>query len=181
MNDDDLMTAVREEFAPVRMDVAADTIMARGRAARRLRRSRVAAGVLAVGLGAGLGIPALMSGNATGGATLAAWTVARQTDGSVTVTIREMRNLPALQAKLAADGARLPRSGAGLLPRHPSGEDPRGRHGARRCHRGRRDWCAGLARAAGLVHLDGARQCRLRVLMRPVRIIAARLDLVRAP
>jgi hypothetical protein len=38
---------------------------------------------------------------------LAAWTVARQTDGSVTVTIREMRNLPALQAKLAADGARV--------------------------------------------------------------------------
>ena len=107
MNDDDLMTAVREEFAPVRMDVAADTIMARGRAARRLRRSRVAAGVLAVGLGAGLGIPALTSGNAAGGATLAAWTVARQTDGSVTVTIREMRNLPALQAKLAADGARV--------------------------------------------------------------------------
>ena len=107
MNDNDLMTAVREEFAPVRMGVAADTIMARGRAQRRLRRSRVAAGVLAVGLGAGLGIPALMSGNATGGATLAAWTVARQTDGSVTVTIREMRNLPALQAKLAADGARV--------------------------------------------------------------------------
>jgi hypothetical protein len=112
MNDDDLMTTVREEFAPIHMDVAAATIMARGRATRRLRRSQIAAGVLAVGLGAGLGVPALTSekagGNAAAGATtLAAWTVTRQANGSVTITIREMRDLPALDAKLAAAGAQV--------------------------------------------------------------------------
>lgn len=61
MNDDDLMTAVRAEFAPVRMTVASDTIMARGRGMRRLQHSRIAASALAVALGAGLGIPALTS------------------------------------------------------------------------------------------------------------------------
>lgn len=109
--DDVLMTTAREEFAPIHLDVAAETIMARGRATRRLRRSRLAAGVLAIGLAAGLGIPALTSdnpaGNAAGGATLAAWTVTRQADGSVTITIREMRDLPALDAKLAADGTEV--------------------------------------------------------------------------
>jgi hypothetical protein len=125
MNDNDLMTAVRAEFAPVRMNVAADTIMARGRAARRLRHSRVAAGALAVAFGAGLGIPALTSGGGTGGAALTAWTVSRQTDGSVTVTIREMQDLPALQAKLADDGARVVIGHGAMTP--PPGAWPRQR------------------------------------------------------
>lgn len=116
MNDDELMTAVRADFAPVRMSVPADEIMARGSAARRLRHGQVAAGALAVALGVGLGVPALTSGGtapgtASGGtasgATLTAWTVARQPDGAINVTIRELQDLPALQAKLTEDGARV--------------------------------------------------------------------------
>ena len=97
MNDDDLMTAVRAEFAPVRMTVAADTIMARGRGMRRLRRGRIAAGALAVALGAGLGIPALTSAGTSNRVTLTAWTVDKQPDGAIKVTIRDLRDLPALQ------------------------------------------------------------------------------------
>ena len=132
MSEEDLMTAVREEFEPVRMDVGVDAIMAKGRATRRFRRGGVAAGALAVALGVGLGVPALSSGGAatggaangttasgatvrgtTAGGTTAggiertAWTVAKQTNGSIHVTIREMQNLPALNARLAADGARV--------------------------------------------------------------------------
>jgi hypothetical protein len=127
MSEEDLMTAVRAEFEPVRMDISADAIMSKGRATRRLRRGGVAAGALAVALGAGLGVPALTSGGAaTGGAAsgttasgapvsgttaggieLTAWTVAEQTNGSINVTIREMQDLPALNARLAADGARV--------------------------------------------------------------------------
>jgi hypothetical protein len=117
MSEEDLMTAVREEFEPVRMDVSVDAIMAKGRATRRFRRGGVAAGALAIALGVGLGVPALSSGGAASGTTaggttaggieLTAWTVAKQTNGSIHVTIREMRNLPALNARLAADGARV--------------------------------------------------------------------------
>jgi hypothetical protein len=117
MSEEDLMTAVREEFEPVRMDVSVDAIMAKGRATRRFRRGGVAAGALAVALGVGLGVPALTSGGAASGTTaggataggieLTAWTVAKQTNGSIHVTIREMQNLPALNARLAADGARV--------------------------------------------------------------------------
>ena len=46
-------------------------------------------------------------GTTAGGIELTAWTVANQTNGSIHVTIREMRNLPALNARLAADGARV--------------------------------------------------------------------------
>ncbi len=129
MNDDELMTAIRADFAPVRMGVATDTIMARGRAARRLRHGQVAAAALTVALGAGLGIPALTSGGtagdtASGGTasqvTLTAWTVDKQPDGAINVTIRDLRDLPALQAKLTADGARVA-VGIGSLTPAPDG------------------------------------------------------------
>ena len=128
-NDDELMTAVRADFAPVRMSVATDAIMARGRAARRLRRGQVAAGALAVALGAGLGIPALTSGGtasetASGGTasqvTLTAWTVDKQPDGAINVTIRDLQNLSALQAKLVADGAPVA-VGIGAITLAPGG------------------------------------------------------------
>jgi hypothetical protein len=113
MNDDDLLTAVRGRFDSVRMDTPAAAIMARGRALRRHRSSgRLAAGALAVSLGAGLAVPVLTAGApgpaGTGGsphhATLAAWTVQEHPDGSIAVTIRRPENLGALRLKLAKLG-----------------------------------------------------------------------------
>ena len=120
MNDDDLITTVRERFAPVRMHVPAKTLMARGTARRRRRHGgQFAAGALAVALGAGLGVPALTtsSGNTAGAqhATLAAWTVDRKPGGAIAVTIRKLRDLPALQRELASDGARITISADTLL------------------------------------------------------------------
>lgn len=109
MNDDDLMTAVRDRFAAIRMDTPAEKIMARGSSLRR-RGGRLAAGAaraLAVSLGAGLSVPALTAGTAAPArhATLAAWTVREHHDGSIGVTVRRPQNLPALQLRLAKLGA----------------------------------------------------------------------------
>jgi hypothetical protein len=117
---DDLMTAVRESFAPVRMDTPPATIMGRGRAMRRRRHGgAVAAGALAVALGAGLAVPALTTASGSAGgagkATLTAWTVDRKPGGSIAVTIRELRDLPALQRELASYGARITISADKLL------------------------------------------------------------------
>lgn len=126
MNDDDLLTVVREEFSPVRMTIPADTIMARGSARRRVRRGQIGAAALAVALGAGLGVPALAAGGgtasppATSRTVLTAWTVAKQPDGAINVTVRELLDLPALQAKLKEDGARVA-VGIGKIILEPSG------------------------------------------------------------
>lgn len=121
ITDDELMTAIRADFAPVRMSVATDKIIARGRAGRRLRRGQVAAGTLVVALGAGLGIPALTSGGTANRVTLTAWTVDKQPDGVIKVTIRDLRDLPGLQAKLTADGARVAVGIGSLTPAPSSG------------------------------------------------------------
>ena len=47
---------------------------------------------------------ALTSGVSAGNARLAAWTVARQSDGAVAVTIRQLQDVPGLQQQLNADG-----------------------------------------------------------------------------
>lgn len=108
MNDDDLMTAVRDRFGGVRMEIPAQQIMARGTSLRRRRSGgRLAAGALAISLGAGLSVPALTAGPSTAAqrATLAAWTVDKHPDGSIAVTIRRPQNLAALQNRLAQLGA----------------------------------------------------------------------------
>jgi hypothetical protein len=121
MNDHDVLTTVRDGFAPVQMTIPADDIMTRGGSLRR-RRHRgqfVAGGALALALGAGLGVSALSAGSpADQQATLAAWTVQRNPDGAITVTIRELRDLPALQARLALDGAPVTISDSSLTLPH---------------------------------------------------------------
>jgi|SRR5581483_1430182 len=109
MDDNELMTAVRERFVPVRMRTSAETIAARGRRLRHRRRGALAGGTLAVALAAGLAVPALTAGTAASPehATLAAWTVDHRSDGAVAVTIRELRDLPALQRAINAAGARV--------------------------------------------------------------------------
>jgi hypothetical protein len=109
MDDNELMTAVRERFDPVRMRIPAETITARGRSLQFRRRGALAGGALAIALGAGLAVPALTAGTAGSAehATLAAWTVDHRSDGAIAVTIRELRDLPALQRAINTAGARV--------------------------------------------------------------------------
>jgi hypothetical protein len=124
VNDHDLLAAVKEDFAAVRMDVPAEMILAGGSSRRRRRRRAQGLAMAAVfAAGLGLGVSALTSrasvpgapaehptaqrpGHAehTGDATLAAWTVVRQPDGAVAVTIHDLRNIAGLQQRLNAAG-----------------------------------------------------------------------------
>jgi hypothetical protein len=130
MNDDQLMTAVRDSFAEVRLNVPVEETARRGRVLRgRGRAYRVAgvAGVAAVaGLTAvavtGLGratvhVPVLFpvsprpvviasasTGAGAGRTTLDAWTVAKGPGGAIDVTIRQLLDVAGLQAALRADG-----------------------------------------------------------------------------
>ncbi len=108
MNDNDLITAVRESFADVRTTTAVEQIISRGRAVRARRRIPRLAGALAVAGGAALAATMLLPGSHQGGGQpgvqLAAWTVTRQADGTIRVTIRELRDPAGLQSRLRADG-----------------------------------------------------------------------------
>jgi hypothetical protein len=113
MDDKDLLDAVREDFAGVRMNTAAEAVMADGGSLRRRRnRHRVyGAGVTALAAVAAIGGVALASGasgtsgtSGTSHAQLTAWTVQKQTDGTIDVTIHDLLDLAGLQQKLNADG-----------------------------------------------------------------------------
>jgi hypothetical protein len=105
MNDDGLMTAVKDSFAGVHLDIPAEQIAGRGRALRARRRlPGLAAGALAVAGAMVLAVTALLPVARHPGPRLAAWTVAKRADGTIQVTIREMRDPAGLQRKLRADG-----------------------------------------------------------------------------
>jgi hypothetical protein len=105
MNDDELITTVQQSVANVHMTVPAEQITSRGRALRRRRRLPALAGAAAtagatIGLTAGALLPA--SGPAT--TALAAWTVTKAHNGTVTITVRQFRDPAGLQRALRADG-----------------------------------------------------------------------------
>jgi hypothetical protein len=107
MNDDELTTAVKSSFEDVRMNIPTEQIVIRSRAIRARRwvpgMAAVAAGVAAAAFAAS----ALLPGHPASpqpGIQLTAWTVVEQTDGTVNVTIRELRDPAGLQRKLRADG-----------------------------------------------------------------------------
>ena len=109
MNDDELMTTVRESFTAVRSGTPVEQIVSRGRAVRGRRRIPGAAAVLAVAAGVAVAVTTLVPGGShpaghQARAQLAAWTVVKQADGSVAVTIRELHDPAALQSRLRADG-----------------------------------------------------------------------------
>lgn len=110
MNDHELITMVLEQRGSVPMDTPVEEIVRRGRTVRVRRRIRSLAAALALTAGAAVavGVLAAPGRQATGQprAQLAAWTVTKQADGDVRVTIRELLNPdPAgLQAALRADG-----------------------------------------------------------------------------
>jgi hypothetical protein len=108
MNDNELITVVRESFTGVHASTPVEQIASRGRAVRARRRIPALAGALAVVAAAVLAVNTLVPGSRQASpqstAQLAAWTVTRQADGSIRVTIRELRNPDGLQSKLRADG-----------------------------------------------------------------------------
>jgi hypothetical protein len=109
MTDDDLITLVHEQRSNVHMDTPVEQIAGRGRALRARRRlPGVAAGALAVAAAAVLAVTALQpTGHQTGPQPpihLTAWTVTKQTDGTITVTVRQLRDPHGLQRTLRADG-----------------------------------------------------------------------------
>jgi hypothetical protein len=116
MNDSELTTALRESVSGVHSSTPVDQIASRGRAMRARQRMPVAAGGLAVVAGGALAVTALVpSGHPTPAAAakpgsvpsvvqLAAWTVAKQPNGQIDVTIRQLQDPARLEATLRADG-----------------------------------------------------------------------------
>jgi hypothetical protein len=105
----ELITVVRESFTGVHTATPVEQIVSRSRAVRARRRVTGLAGVVALAAGAALAVTTLLSGGHQASprppaAQLAAWTVTRQADGSIRVTIRELRNPAGLQSKLREDG-----------------------------------------------------------------------------
>ena len=104
MNDDELITAVREPFTAVHSTTPVEQIVSRSRAIRAQRRMPGVAAALAVAAGTALAVTALLPSGHQPAAQLAAWTVAKQADGNIRVTIHELRDPAALQRTLRADG-----------------------------------------------------------------------------
>jgi hypothetical protein len=99
---------VRDSFTGVHATTPVDQIVSRGRAVRARRRIPALAGALTVAAVAALAVTSLGSGTGQTShqptAQLAAWTVTKQADGNIRVTIRELRNPAGLESKLRADG-----------------------------------------------------------------------------
>ena len=110
MNDDELITILREQRDKVPMSTPVEQIISRGRAVRARRRVPAVAGALGAAAAVAFAVTAALPAShpashpASGPAQLAAWTVARQADGSIRVTIRELRDPAGLQHTLRADG-----------------------------------------------------------------------------
>ena len=104
MNDDELITAVKESVTGVHMNIPAEQIESRSRQIRARRRIPIMAGALAVAAAAALAVTTLLPGSHQPSVHLTAWTVAEQTGGNISVTIRELHNPAGLQRKLRADG-----------------------------------------------------------------------------
>lgn len=108
MNDNELIAVVREQRNKVQMTTPVEQIINRGYAVRARRRIPGLAGVLAVVAAAAFAVIALLPASHPAshqpGVQLAAWTVVKQADGTVSVTIRELRDPAGLQSRLRADG-----------------------------------------------------------------------------
>ncbi len=116
MNDDQLLATLREPFAEVGLAAPLDQVTRRGRQIRGRRRLLPgAAAAAAVVAGAAVAVTALApASHPASAAQLAAWTVTRHDDGTITITIRELRDPAGLQARLRADG--VPASVSFSLP-----------------------------------------------------------------
>jgi hypothetical protein len=116
MNDDELITVLREQRGKVVMTTPVEQIISRGRSVRVRRRvPGVAAAVGAVAAAVAVGVafpashpavrpPAASESASPPSVRLAAWTVTRQAGGSIKVTFRQATDPAGLQQTLRADG-----------------------------------------------------------------------------
>jgi hypothetical protein len=107
MNHSQLLTAVRESFTDVHSATPVEQIIGRGRAVRARRRIPVAAGALAGAAGAAAVLTTVLPAGPAAlqpPARLAAWTVVKQANGDIEVTISQLRDPAGLQGTLNADG-----------------------------------------------------------------------------
>jgi hypothetical protein len=109
MNDDELITAIRQQRGSVRMATPVEQIISRGHVVRSRRRLPGLAAGLAVTTAATAAVAVLpwAASHHDGhrpSVQLAAWTVVRRPDGVISVTIRQLRNPAGLQRRLRADG-----------------------------------------------------------------------------
>jgi len=119
MNDDDVITVVREQRDKVHSHTPVEQVISRGRVVRRRRRVYGVAGALAVVAASAVAVSVLAGPShqqpRPPAVRLAAWTVTTEPDGIVAVTIRDLRDPAGLQRALQAHG--VPAS----IRFHPSG------------------------------------------------------------
>jgi hypothetical protein len=108
MNDDELIIAVRDAFTGVHSSTPVEQILSRSRRVRFRWQISGLAGVLAAAAAAAVAVilllPASQQTTRPPSTQLAAWAIARQTDGSISVTIFEPRDQADLQSRLRAVG-----------------------------------------------------------------------------
>jgi hypothetical protein len=115
MNDDELAAAVQESVRGAHLNIPAEQIVHRSRVIRARRIPALAGGLTAAAAAAaaavlvltsGPGIVAAQQGTAGQARTVvtAAWTVREDSDGTVTITLRQYANPAGLQRTLRADG-----------------------------------------------------------------------------
>jgi hypothetical protein len=103
MNDNELITTLRESFTGVRATTPVEQIVRRSHRVRARRRIPGLAGALVVAGAATLGVIAVLPASRQPTAQLAAWTVVKRADGTVYVTINELRDPAGLQRTLRTD------------------------------------------------------------------------------
>jgi hypothetical protein len=101
MNDDELMTAVREPLADVHLTTPLDEITRRGKTLRNRRRLRGVTGVTAVAGAIAVAAALLVPG---GTSTPPPWTVTKVSDDTIKVTINDLKDPEGLEQELRADG-----------------------------------------------------------------------------
>jgi hypothetical protein len=111
----DSLTTAKDSLVGVHMNTPLDAIVRNGRARRSRHRLTGLTGAVAVTAGMALIVTALTSSGHPAGesghpashpliARLAAWTVAKQANGDIEITIRELSDPSGLQSTLRADG-----------------------------------------------------------------------------
>jgi hypothetical protein len=108
MNDSELITVITEQRGKIQMTTPVEQIIGRGHALRVRRRIPGLAGALALAAAAALALATLLPAHHQPrqhpGAQLAAWTVVKRADGTIQVTVRQLRDPAGLQRTLRADG-----------------------------------------------------------------------------
>jgi hypothetical protein len=111
----DSLTTAKDSLIGVHVNTPLDAIVRNGRARRRRHRLTGLTGAMAVTAGVAMAVIALASSGHPASqlghsashpliARLAAWTVAKQANGDIKITIRELSDPSGLQSTLRADG-----------------------------------------------------------------------------